>query len=410
MRGLSILSLLLLIGMSSARGQHIVVEFDGGPGAVFDVVGGITHVQSDSPAGEVRFRATLVHDSSSIDVTDVVVWQTSDPTVYTSLGGGGYLAMAPGRSEIWATFGDLSSDPVSLCVFSHVSFHGPQDPTPPAPVPSDAIRDAAAQLIDALHDYEIVASDDLRAAHDRVRYEDNESTRGGVLNRSVLAPGVNDGIWLRGDTWYTRLQDANGAIESYLFIVVGEHIVLQHHIAEELTSGRGLFKDHDGKLHSHSAVLLEEILHSVFHGLGLDDVSEDDEEFAIQQVIMTINDMIEVRRILDLQPPNEFNLWELGRALDRIRLQMETIIDLLGEESARRFLESLGLEDADENGLPDGLDRWLRDSGIDEEDLPQDRPGGGGGGLELEKPCPGDQELMPGEEEHPFSCPGSGQT
>jgi len=354
--------------------QHIEVSFDPGPSGIVDPAGSITHYDPDYPEGQFRFTARLVHAGQSIDITNIATWASSEEDVLTSEGGGVFAMVNVGRSFVTASYGGVVSDPMRVTVLGG---EGPgaraaaRDDSPA--VPSETLRQLADSLLAGLDGSGMLDMGGLNDAHNRVEYIDNNDTAGGLLGNRVLRDnGDAEAKWFAPGP-HSRLYHMN-QYESWYFVVTTQIIVIRNDLALRLHT-EPLFRP-DGRMGRPAEVLLEEVMHSLFDSLDLH-VEEDVEEDALVEVIKIIDNGLEIRMMLDREQLSELDRARLRDMLRNIRTSMQTLTQLLGEENAKRFLDSLGLCDLDENGLPDVFDDWLDDAGIDEEDL---APSGGGGG------------------------------
>lgn len=116
------LILLLILAFLTGCGSSSIQEISGQQGFQQDFAPDTLIINADRTQLTVGEKATLtarLHppEGEGRDVTDLVSWSSSAATVAAAPGADGLLtALTPGKTEIQATLGDLSSDSLSLTV------------------------------------------------------------------------------------------------------------------------------------------------------------------------------------------------------------------------------------------------------------------------------------------------------
>jgi hypothetical protein len=420
-----------------AMAQELVVQ-PALPGATSLFPEGDVVVDLDEegiPANSVRMQAFLVSSAGVVDVSSVVTWAISSTgsTAYDS--GTRVLTLnSPGSVFVTAVFGGLEAQMVlhHRGTLGHLS--GDSPPLRPGDLRADAVPRSIlnSRAVEFVHDLEQLglAMVNVRVNSTGVIVTDDRDTfHKAFLSVRVTSSSIR-GIYIpEGRRLVFSVVPPAISVQAS-----GDMIVLSPEIADALADPQHALV-RERSLSPEAQVLLEELIHAAIAEAGaLDDVGENaEEELAKAITDVVVPAIISLSRLLD----RAFDQWDqndvdqLRTDLHRIKNVLgptgfpeiiETLRERFGDEAVDAFLEALGWEDADKDGLPDWFEDWLRDQGIDPDDLPETPadlpgveppeddppPGGGGGpGWEFEEPCPSDQEL-PGEGEPEDPCLAGG--
>ena len=179
-------------------------------------------------------------------------------------------------------------------------------------------------------------------------------------------------------------------------------ITLSHNLAAALVAGQFTQSSPDGRSLTQAAkTLIHELLHAVSFAKGLradDDANTDPGPSApfdgrytgfhdFETLLIDPYFKIKEAGV----PKSQWERWKLRQRLDNIRSWYKRYYALETEDpndpnlaavkernrarrEIRQIIDTVGLGDADGNGLPDILDQWLREHGINPETLPTEEP------------------------------------
>lgn len=317
-------------------------------------------------------------DGSLLDVSDAATWQLSDNEI-AQLQANDLVFSDFGSVQVSAQFGSLVAT-IDCHYLERMAELGPEAATAIAlsddgpPVPRQDLSDAAGNLVDGLSDRGI-PSDRLNDAANVPILDDRDAFKSPlgytrrVTNSKTGGMFIPKGISFIGNglTWFVYT-DANV-------------IVLRPDIAEALVAqGEGAVHDHG--LSNEAQVLLEELIHNAIKEAGVqDEIGEEAEEAIVKEMITNIVPaMLNISTILSKPQLSQWDLFRLHNNLKKIKQALDRMRQEHGDQAVDLFLQALGWQDADGNGIPDFIDDALEDRGINPDDLPTSPPGGGGGG------------------------------
>jgi hypothetical protein len=405
-----IATLLGLIVAPLALGQALVLEIDTGPDGTIDHVDDLALIDPGWSPGEIRLRAVIETPSGDLDITELCDWESSDPSVVTGGAPGEFFIVESGRVSLSARYSTLSSAPFEVNITVGEAIEDGAPPLAPLgpsdPVSHQTLRSRIGNLVGALEQSGVVEEGSLSSAHARITYHDNSGTSG-FAGRPILKEGGGaQAVWLSSGTSINLnvvsiippILEWDPDFDTPIVRSEGEAIVFQSSVAQAIANGALLGPT--GSMSSIAKLVIQELLHSVFNEAEIE-ADRETEERVVEEFEGLIGRLTQVSWLLDQDSLTNQQRVHLRSHLNAIREHIESLIELLGELEADRILRLLGLEDSDGNGLPDVVDQWLRDAGIDESDLPGP---GGGPGWEIEDPCPPIQELP----DQGDPCQGSG--
>ncbi|MEO1129126.1 MAG: hypothetical protein AAFX05_05375, partial [Planctomycetota bacterium] len=359
-------------GVASAQTLFIQPALQSGEYDVrqFDLL--IGELPSDDCGCRIPFEVYLDVNGETVEVTEVVLLTVIDPEIATIDHSGPSPAVVfaePGTVTLEACIGQV-------CIDVEVSLR--PAPEPPSlmprqgdigePVARQVLRTSVLHMLADLDARSIPVGALLDSLDDTIVADDRDAYR----NIFGVSLRVTD-----ADTGAIYIPSGPSAEWGLPFIRISrmDAIVLRPDVAEDFAADP-IFPA-DGNPLKSEEIVLEELLHDVVSDNGLrklfgkGEEGEDNEERVIGELITMV-----IPRVFTLMEGVQRPQWtrqtvqQIRNGINNLRLIIQRWRDDIGDEAIDAFLEAIGWEDADGNGLPDWLDQWLRDNGVNPDNLP----------------------------------------
>jgi hypothetical protein len=245
----------------------------------------------DNPSGAAELQLKAILDQTGeppVDVTNMVTWGSSDPTVGTVDGSGMFHGWTTGRTFITASLDTIVSAPV-LVVIADTTGQEPLSGQSILNATNDVgISEGMHALLDEL-DRAGISTTDLRDADNETRYHEEGVNSGGVTVPSdaggiTYLPGLSggDGFWFQ-------------SILKLVIVYDGKvHVVHKSGTAQDLRDKN--FTDSDSVLTSSATTGIHELIHSLIYHCHVGVGNDKQEEILVQDLEILIRDLVTIHK------------------------------------------------------------------------------------------------------------------